>query len=230
MNENTAASRDGTISGRVDKLTAEGAWISGPEGQQFLPFDELIFDPIPSPATIKAPHRKTTTKTRDNWRTPKRIFDYWHSRFNFDLDAAADVNNALCQNFFTEQNSALKADWPHDSTVWCNPPYSISWAFALAALRHRFTCKNIVLLVPSATDTMYWRSVAREADEIWISAGRIGFVDPDSGETKNGNPIGSTIFVLSPRAGATRDGSKRIGFFCNKSGRPIEGFDQPLDL
>ena len=45
---------------------------------------------------------------RDDWETPKGLFDYLDSRFDFEIDAAASKENALLSAFWTEEDDALK--------------------------------------------------------------------------------------------------------------------------
>lgn len=173
-------------------------------------------------------HRKTTEKTKDDWRTPKRIFHAWNARFWFDVDCAADAKNTLCAEFMARHptahvgytGNALLDTWERGKTYWMNPPFSEAAEFARVAIRNAEIARAVVVLVPSATDTRYWMSLANSASEVWMSRGRIKFVNPDTEREQSGNPIGSTIFVLKGRP--ARD--PFLGFFDAVTGRPCGKF------
>ena len=59
---------------------------------------------------------------RNDWRTPPELFRLLDMEFRFTLDAAADDENHLCEQYLTEAEDALSADVA-DHVVWCNPPY-----------------------------------------------------------------------------------------------------------
>lgn len=59
---------------------------------------------------------------RMDWRTPAKLFAELDAEFAFDLDAAADDDNAKCDMYFTKRDDALSRDWG-GFTVFCNPPY-----------------------------------------------------------------------------------------------------------
>ena len=173
-------------------------------------------------------HRKTTEATKDDWRTPHRIFSEWNSRFWFDVDCAADEANALCEKFMAQKptahkgytGNALHDSWEVGAAAWLNPPFSEAGKFAKAAIRNAPLARVVVVLVPSATDTRYWKALAESASEVWMSRGRIKFVNPETNAPQSNNPIGSTIFVLQGHS--VRDAF--MGFFDAVTGRPCGKF------
>lgn len=62
---------------------------------------------------------------KDDWETPKDLFDKLNEEFGFTLDACATDENAKCSHYFTEDTDGLSQDW-QGQTVYCNPPYSLS--------------------------------------------------------------------------------------------------------
>ena len=48
---------------------------------------------------------------RDDWETPKELFDRCDSIWHFDLDVASSDENALCERHFTKDDDALKQGW-----------------------------------------------------------------------------------------------------------------------
>lgn len=111
--------------------------------------------------------------------TPDDLLDQLHIEFNFGLDLAADANNAKCAFYFDEEANALEQDWivEDDKDAWCNPPYGrgiIKWITkATEETEKHGTC--IVMLLPSRTDTAWFRRVVETADEVRFFKGRLQF-------------------------------------------------------
>ena len=60
--------------------------------------------------------------TRADHQTPPALFWLLDQQNQFEFDAAATHESALCRFYLTEENSALTADsWL--SPWWLNPPY-----------------------------------------------------------------------------------------------------------
>lgn len=147
---------------------------------------------------------------RDDWETPKEIFDALDLEFCFDLDAAADHYNAKCDFYFTENGSYMKSsdgpcrisrdnglgrDWHPHKTVWVNPPYS-EWqkwvAKASVEAEHGVV---VVMLLPARTDTKAFHEYIYNKDnvEVRFVKGRIKFVGAE-----HGAPFPSMIVVFRP--------------------------------
>ena len=48
---------------------------------------------------------------RDDWETPRELFDMCDAIWHFDLDVASSDDNALCEKHFTKDDNALDMDW-----------------------------------------------------------------------------------------------------------------------
>lgn len=107
---------------------------------------------------------------RDDWETPTKLYIYLHRLFNFTVDAAASKNNALCNKFWSEEDSALEKDWSKER-VFCNPPYSMSAEFANYAL---CMMQTGCLLLPVRTDRLWYQSLVEEFKTCYIT-GRLHF-------------------------------------------------------
>jgi hypothetical protein len=57
----------------------------------------------------------------DEWATPQELFDRLNKIFRFNLDAAATLENAKCNEFYTKEENGLSRPW--HGNVWLNPPY-----------------------------------------------------------------------------------------------------------
>ena len=174
------------------------------------------------------PHRKTTEKTKDNWRTPRHLYESLKSRFNFTGDACASDSNALEDLFFTEKTDALTSDWSAiGDSVFINPPYSMTSVFVSRARRavSDGEVKCVAALIPSTPDVSWFhRDVLDSSCEVWFFRGRISFVDPQMNKTVSGNPVGSCLVVWS--LGTPIWAGPRFGSLCSKSGRPITAKDR----
>lgn len=64
---------------------------------------------------------KKFDSVRQDWTTPRILFDKLNQEFNFEWDLAASADNKLCKNFYTKENNGLEKDW--NGICWLNPPY-----------------------------------------------------------------------------------------------------------
>jgi len=90
--------------------------------------------------------------------TPQWLFDSYHARYGFTLDAAANPANAKVREHFDLQADGLAQPWaPH--RVWCNPPYSnLGGWLTKAHEEFRAGCSVIVMLLPAnRTEQAWWQ-------------------------------------------------------------------------
>jgi phage N-6-adenine-methyltransferase len=154
--------------------------------------------------------RSTTPQgVRDNWRTPPETFDYLNKRYGpFTLDAAADASNHLCGLWFGPHGAledALGGSWAINGNtqhrVFCNPPYTMTWAFVMKAREEVEAghCISATLLLPATTDVKWFHEAVwagdrpREGVTVEFSKGRIRFLRPDG--SKAGTPTHGSMFV-----------------------------------
>ena len=120
-----------------------------------------------------------TSTRREDWGTPKWLFDDLNEIFNFKLDLSAREDNALCKNFIspeanfftyhnTEIDSLTNGGWS-----WCNPPYGRKgckeWVEKLVRIN------NVVFLIPASVGAKWFEPVWRNADFIYFFTGRLTF-------------------------------------------------------
>lgn len=48
---------------------------------------------------------------RDDWRTPKELFEQLDNEFHFTIDVASSDENALCEKHYTKKDDALSKNW-----------------------------------------------------------------------------------------------------------------------
>lgn len=126
--------------------------------------------------------KAATSSNKQNWRTPPGLFDRLNKEFKFTLDAAADDENHLLPNYFTEEDDGLAQSWA-GHTVFVNPPYSDSkkWIKKAYEEAHQLNT-TVVMLIPSRTSTRAWADYVMKSSEVRFIKGRLKFVDPDTGE------------------------------------------------
>ena len=47
----------------------------------------------------------------DDWATPAYLFEALNAEFDFQLDVCASFDNRKVNNYFTQQDDALKQSW-----------------------------------------------------------------------------------------------------------------------
>jgi len=140
------------------------------------------------------------------WQTPPELFNKLNEEFNFEIDAAAGLNNRLCSNYFSEENSALNKNWiDYGKSFWLNPPYGRALGkFIKKAYEESFKGVTVVLLVPARPDTKAWHNYCAKGEVRFIK-GRLKFVNPTFPSYKeNGDfklspaPFPSAIVIFRP--------------------------------
>lgn len=130
--------------------------------------------------TIKAKlNHGLFTASKDDWETPKELFDELNEKFHFDIDVAATSENAKCLTFYTPSDNGLVQPWRKSN--WCNPPYGkeiIDWC--RKADEEAQNGKLTVMLIPARTDTKWFHEYCKKY-RIEFLRGRIKFVGAKCG-------------------------------------------------
>jgi len=145
--------------------------------------------------------RKTKGGGRQDWRTPKRLFDCLERNFGaFDLDVAADDENHLCDRYFTKDHSALVFEW-RAQRAFCNPPFSQMSSFLIRA-RDRADTEGCTTFVigPLDSGVRWFRGeVWGKVNGILLLAPRVNFVPPPGVKASSASGS-SAIYVFTPEA------------------------------
>jgi len=158
-------------------------------------------------------------KDKNAWRTPPEIFTVLNREFDFDLDAAADEDNALASTYLTRDDDAIKKDWSEIftdkrgfayaqfcpekvKTVWITPPYGRGYIkkFMDKCVEQKAKGITSVLLVPCTPDAL-WLPVDDVSEIRFITGGRLSFLQSNTGKKVNGNTKGSMIVIFRPNGG-----------------------------
>lgn len=115
---------------------------------------------------------------KDDWETPKDLFDKLNEEFGFTLDACATDENAKCPHYFTEDTDGLLQDW-QGQTVYCNPPYSLTggqdkWVKKCWEESQKPNT-TVVALLPARTDTIRFHEYIWGKAEVRFIKGRVNF-------------------------------------------------------
>ncbi|MBS0978694.1 DNA N-6-adenine-methyltransferase [Levilactobacillus brevis] len=138
---------------------------------------------------------------KNYWETPQAFFDKLNRQYQFSFDLAASVDNAKCQNFFTEEDDSLSQNWHIIAgNLFLNPPYGrelrkwVQKAYEESLKKHD-AC--IVLLIPARTDTSYWHDFIFGKAQIKFLRGRLKF--ELNGESKDAAPFPSALVIYGGR-------------------------------
>lgn len=103
---------------------------------------------------------------RGDWGTPRSLFNRLDEVFSFNLDAAANQDNALCTVWLGPgspvMENALTPDFAWSgvgSRIWLNPPYGRGigeWLAKAEEARQQGCC--VVVLLPARTDTRWFKA------------------------------------------------------------------------
>lgn len=136
------------------------------------------------------------SSAKQDWTTPKWLFDRLNAEFHFTLDAAATPENALCDRYFTEADDALTQPW--SGRVFLNPPYARQApnfvAKAWEECYERGRAEVVACLVAARTDTQMWHQYAMRGAEVRFIEGRLRF-----GDGRGTAPFPSAVLVFDWR-------------------------------
>lgn len=119
-------------------------------------------------------NRVIFSSEKDNWATPKYLFDDLDKEFHFTLDVCADEQNHKCDKYYTKEVNGLKKLW--NGVVFMNPPYGKDIGkWIKKAYDERRNCDVIVMLLPVRTDTSWFHDYIYQKAEIRFIKGRIKF-------------------------------------------------------
>lgn len=131
---------------------------------------------------------------KEDWETPKEVFDVLNKTFDFTLDPCASKENHKCKKYYTKEQDGLKQSWK-DEKVFCNPPYGrelYKWVKKCADEADNNKAL-VVLLCPARTDTKWFHEFIWQKKGVYVNfiKGRLKF-----GNSKNSAPFPSMLVVF----------------------------------
>jgi len=129
---------------------------------------------------------------RDDWETPRGLFNELNREFGFTLDPCATHITAKCPKYYTPLEDGLLQDWA-DEVVFCNPPYNHKQnEWVRKCYLHGLKGGTAVMLLPARTDTARFHDFILGKSEIRFLRGRLKF-----GKATGNAPFPSMIVVFS---------------------------------
>lgn len=127
---------------------------------------------------------------KDDWETPKKLFDDLNREFHFTLDPCSTHENAKCAKHYTPEEDGLQMSWGGE-IVFCNPPYSRTGGQDAWVKKCYDEAQKpgtiVVALLPARTDTERFHNYVLGRAEIRFIRGRLRF-------EQNGIPAGTATF------------------------------------
>lgn len=144
---------------------------------------------------ITATNRACFKSVRQDWATPRSLFEELRREFPFNLDVAASWENTKCGFFFDEKGDGLSQPWA-PSVCWMNPPYGPKLKLWMKkAWDESQKGATVVCLVPARTDTIWFHDYALRG-EVRFLKGRLRF-----GDGKGRATFPSCLVVFRPAGG-----------------------------
>ena len=130
---------------------------------------------------------------KNDWETPRWLFDELNEEFHFTLDPCASHETAKCDKYYTKKEDGLIQNWGKE-IVFCNPPYSniehTQWI--KKCYEHSKNGGIAVMLIPSRTNTKRFHDCILGKAEIRFIRGRLKF-----GNSKNSAPFHYMIVIFN---------------------------------
>lgn len=104
------------------------------------------------------------TSLRQDWRTPKAVYDALDKEFAF-FDDPCPGNGST--------RDGLIGSW--GSPAFVNPPFKTIAKWVQKAWEQHQQNKTVVLLIPARTDTRWWHDYCMKAKEIRFIKGRLKY-------------------------------------------------------
>lgn len=116
------------------------------------------------------------THGKDDYGTPKPLFDLLDAEFHLTLDVCADAQNAKCDQFLTKEMDALSIDWW--GRVFMNPPFSLLDKFLIKLIKELMAghIEMGVALIAARSDTQAMFLASSYAGETRFLKGRVSYL------------------------------------------------------
>ena len=128
---------------------------------------------------------------RDDWGTPKWLFDSLNRVYEFTLDPCASNDTAKCEKFYTKEQNGLTFGW-EEHRVFMNPPYSNVSEWVEKAYVEAQRGAVVVCLLAARTDTKWFHEFCLKGHIEFIK-GRLKFEG-----AKSSAPFPSMIVTFKP--------------------------------
>ena len=113
---------------------------------------------------------KGNNVSRDDWETPKELFDLLNKQYKFTFDCCATKNNSKC---FASTDNFIKMGVAGRSN-WMNPPFSKAYEM----FEHFFKVvkKGVAIYRCDNMETKVWQEqILKNCDWVFIPKGRVAY-------------------------------------------------------
>ena len=143
-----------------------------------------------------------TSSAKQDWSTPRPLFDALHREFQFTIDVCAHADNACLPRYWTEQDNCLIQSWAGER-CYMNPPFGQEIPrFVHKAFDEAYSDAEIVVaLLPARVDTAWWHKYVMRAAEVRFIKGRVTY---GKGEAGHNAPFPSAVVVFDRGQTGTR--------------------------
>ena len=122
--------------------------------------------------------------SNDEWETPDSLFNQLTEEFHFNWDLACTSKNIKTVNGSMVDRGLNGLEFSPDDrkeySIWCNPPYKAKPKEDFAKKCYELSLlpniKNVVLLIPSATETKLFHNLLVPNCEIRLLYKRVRFM------------------------------------------------------
>jgi phage N-6-adenine-methyltransferase len=165
---------------------------------------------------VKKPH-VSNNSGENEWYTPKNIIVCARNTMgSIDTDPASSelANKTVnAKTIYTKDNNGLNEKW--NGNVWMNPPYSqpliAEFSKKLVEEYKNNNIEQACVLVNNATETAWFRLMAKEANMICFTKGRVKFIDKDG--KSSGAPLqGQAILYYGDNSENFKNNFKELGW------------------
>jgi len=122
---------------------------------------------------MKANNGSGNVPARDNWETPKELFDKLNKQYKFNFDCCARDGNSKCKTW-SENFEEIEQKYMLHTISWMNPPFSKSERM----FKHFFkvVLQGVAIYRCDNMETKVWQEVIlANADWVFIPKGRISY-------------------------------------------------------
>jgi site-specific DNA-methyltransferase (adenine-specific) len=131
-------------------------------------------------AEVAELRRKTAQRVylqsiKQDYGTPRAVFDEYDREFGFTLDVCAHAGNHKCARYYTPEMDGLTQDWGRH-ICWMNPPFNQIRRWLRKAYLSSQLGATVVCLVPARTGAQWWQTwVVHTRADVRYRTGRIRF-------------------------------------------------------
>lgn len=125
---------------------------------------------------------------KQNWTTPRTLFDPLNDEYDFTLDGASEAGNGLLPRASTVESPL---PWQGER-VFCNPPWSNIKPFVEQAA----SADLAVLLVPARTNAVWFHRALELGAQVRFFLKRPSFESGPQGQKGHNSPVDCVLLVF----------------------------------